>query len=298
MNDVHTSILFYLFAFIIGDDFNQFPTLNCQASFIFVKSSNSLSSSSTINTIGHPFIELAAVDSTNNYAFDKLQANLAAHGTAYFAQEQTAGKGQRGKVWNAEPGSSIILSVTLDTAFLLIHQQFLLSVAIGLAAHDLFSKYAGDETKIKWPNDIYWRDRKAGGILIESSVKTNKSGKTVWKWAVVGLGININQTKFPKNLSNPVSLKQITGKNFDTFLLAKELCDCLQKRFSQLKKGAAKKQLEEYNLHLYKLQEIVRLKKNNAAFHCTVEGVTKSGELIVSGAAQESFVWGEVEWQL
>ena len=257
-----------------------------------------MSSSSTINTIGHPFIELDAVDSTNNYAFDKLQANLAAHGTAYFAQEQTAGKGQRGKSWNAESGSNILLSVTLDTAFLSIHQQFLLSVASALAAHDLFAKYAGDETKIKWPNDIYWRDRKAGGILIESSVKTNKSGKAVWKWAVMGLGININQTKFPKNLANPVSLKQITGKNFDTVLLAKELCVCLQKRFAQLKKGATKKQLEEYNLHLYKRNQPIRLKKKNAAFHCVMKGVNTAGELMVSGAAQESFVWGEVEWQL
>ncbi len=257
-----------------------------------------MSSSSTINTIGYPFIELLAVDSTNNYAFDKLQANLAAHGTAYFAQEQKAGKGQRGKTWNAEPGSNIILSVTLDTAFLSIHQQFFLSVTVALAAHDLFSKYAGEETKIKWPNDIYWRDRKAGGILIESSVKTNKAGKAVWNWAVVGLGININQTDFPENLSNPVSLKQITGKEFDPILLAKELCDCLQKRFSELKKGATKKLLEEYNLLLYKMKESVRLKKKNAAFHCVIKGVNANGELMVSGAAQESFVFGEVKWQL
>ena len=257
-----------------------------------------MSSSSTINTIGHPFVELDEVDSTNNYAFDKLQANLAAHGTAFFAHAQTKGKGQRGKAWNAEPDSNIILSVTLDTSFLSMHQQFLLSIAVALAGYDLFSKYAGEETKIKWPNDIYWRDRKAGGILIESSVTTNKADKAVWKWAVAGIGININQTVFPKNLVNPVSLKQITGKNFNTILLAKELCVCLQKRFSELKKGFDKKQLQEYNSYLYKLHQTVRLKKKNAAFHCVIEGVNVKGELMVSGAAQENFVWGEVEWQL
>jgi len=257
-----------------------------------------LSSSSTINTIGHPFIELISVDSTNNYAFDKLQANLAAHGTVFFAHTQTAGKGQRGKVWSTEPGNNIILSITLDSSFLSMHQQFLLSIAVALSAHDLFSKYAGDETKIKWPNDIYWRDRKAGGILIESSVTTNKSGNAVWKWAVVGLGININQTVFPKELINPVSLKQITGKDFNAVDLAKELCDFLEKRFTELKKGFAKNQLEEYNSHLYKRNENVRLKKKNAAFNCVIKSVNINGELIIDGAAQENFNWSEVEWQL
>ena len=255
-------------------------------------------SSSTINTIGSPFIELDAVDSTNNYAFDKLQANLAAHGTAFFAHAQTEGRGQRGKVWNTEKGSNIILSVILDTSFISIHQQFLLSVAVALSAHDFYSKYAGDETKIKWPNDIYWRDSKAGGILIESNIKTNSSGGKVWKWAVVGLGININQTNFAKHLINPVSLKKITGKNYNTISLAKELCGCLQKRFDELKKGRTKKQLKEYNSHLYKLHQPVRLKKKNISFNCVIEGINANGELMVSGASQDSFVWGEVEWQL
>lgn len=257
-----------------------------------------MASSSTINTIGQPFIELDVVDSTNNYAFDKLQANLAAHGAAFFANAQIAGKGQRGKIWNTQPGSNIILSTTLDTSFISIHQQFSLSVAMALAAHDFFSKYAGEETKIKWPNDIYWRDRKAGGILIESSIKTNASGITVWKWAVVGMGININQTNFPDHLHNPVSLKMITGNDFKAIDLAKELCSFLQTRFVELQKGDTKKQLEEYNERLFKKHETVRLKKSNAAFNCVIESVNANGELIVSGAAQESFVWGEVEWQL
>ena len=257
-----------------------------------------MASSSTINTIGIPFIELDAVDSTNNYAFDKLQANLAAHGTAFFAHAQTAGKGQWGKVWNTQPGSNIILSTTLDTSFISIHQQFSLSVAVALAAHDLFSQYAGIETKIKWPNDIYWRDRKAGGILIESSVTTNQSGITVWKWAIAGIGMNINQTDFPDHLNNPVSLKMITGKDYAAIELAKELCSFLQQRFLALQNSSSKQQLEEYNERLFKRHEKVRLKKSNASFTCMIKGVNANGELLVSGAAHESFVWGDVEWQL
>ena len=263
---------------------------------IFVKSNNSLSSASTINTIGFPFIELESVNSTNNYAFDKLQSNLAAHGTTFFAHAQTAGKGQRGKTWLTEPGSNIALSVILEMSFQSIHQQFPLSMATALAALDLFRFYAGDEACIKWPNDIYWRDRKAGGILIESSISTNPSGLPIWKWAVAGIGMNINQTNFPENLTNPVSLKQITGRHFVTVDLAKQLCRFLDTRFQQLKNGETERLLADYNSRLFRLGATARLKKQNAAFQCTIEGVNLQGELMVSGAAQDSFHFGEVQW--
>jgi len=270
---------------------------NRQPYFIFAKSNNLLPSAPTINTIGYPFIELISVDSTNNYAFDKLQENLAAHGMAIFAHKQTGGKGQRGKAWETEPGSNIILSVILDTSSLSISQQFPFSAAMALAAYNFFSYYAGEETKIKWPNDIYWRDRKAGGILIESSIMNRPSLIGSWKWAVVGMGININQTVFPEYLPNPVSLKQIKGKDFDIVTLAKELCHCIEIRFQQLKNGKEEELLALYNHHLYKQKQRVRLKKGNVAFTCTVEGVSDDGQLLVSGAMQDRFVFGEIEWQ-
>jgi BirA family biotin operon repressor/biotin-[acetyl-CoA-carboxylase] ligase len=249
-----------------------------------------------IYTIGHPFIQLDEIDSTNNYAFARLQANMAEHGTVIFARKQTAGKGQRGKVWNSEPGANIILSVILDTSFLSTVQQFPLSIAVALAVHDFFSKYAGDESKIKWPNDIYWRDRKAGGILIENSITSQLSGIGSWRWAIAGIGININQTLFPKQLTNPVSLKQITGKDFKVEDLAKELCNCLEYRYGQLKKRKTKELLQQYNEHLYKLHQTVRLKKGNAAFNCNIEGVNRHGELLVNGTGKDSFIFGEVKW--
>lgn len=250
------------------------------------------------NTIGHSFIELDEIDSTNNYAFDLLQANLATHGTTVFARTQTAGKGQRGKTWNSEPGTNIITSVILDTSFLSTVQQFPLSIAIALGVHDFFSKYAGDESKIKWPNDIFWRDRKAGGILIENSITSRIAEIGSWHWAVIGIGININQTIFPKQLTNPVSLKQITGKEFDVLMLTKELYTFLDFRYQQLRKKKLKEQLLQYNQYLYKRDESVRLKKENAAFHCTIEGVNKNGELLVKGTTKENFTFGEVKWIL
>src|SRR6188474_1138078 len=136
------------------------------------------------------------------------------HGMAIFSHEQTAGKGQRGKNWASEKGSNIALSILLNPYPLSVPDQFKLSVCIAVSVWDLFSKYAGDETKIKWPNDLYWRDRKAGGILIENVIQssppvsdlvgrqlsvadTKKPIENKWQWAVIGIGININQTNFP-----------------------------------------------------------------------------------------------------
>src|SRR6202012_5219150 len=96
-------------------------------------------------------------------------AGMAPHGTLVFAHDQWAGKGQRGRSWNSNPGANIVLSAVLEPVVLPLQQAFGLSVAVALACRDFFSSYAGsDVTTIKWPNDLYWNDRKAGGILIEN----------------------------------------------------------------------------------------------------------------------------------
>ena len=259
----------------------------------FVKNSNSLPPSTAKSTIGQPFIELTVVESTNIYAMEQLQANLAAHGTTFFAHNQTAGKGQHGKTWTAEPDTHIAMTVVLDCSFLSVSQQFRLSVVTALATHDLFSRYAGEETFVKWPNDIYWRDRKAGGILIETLIRGN-----IWQSSVVGIGVNLNQLHFPPTLANAISLTQITGKQFNTVVLAKELCIYMEKRYHQLKNGEFESLLMEYNEHLYKRGQEVKLKKNNIAFNCRIIGVSALGELVVAGGLQDSFSFGEVEWIL
>lgn len=257
----------------------------------FVKNTNSLLPSHTKTTIGQPFIELASVESTNIYAMELLQANLAGHGAAFFAHHQTAGKGQRGRSWTAEAGQNIALSVILDTSFLTITHQFPLSSMVAVASYDFFSNYAGDETHIKWPNDLYWRDRKAGGILIENLVRGNK-----WQGSVVGIGINLNQTVFPPLSRNPVSLKQITGKQFDPVSMARELCDCLEKRFVQLRNGEEAGLLEAYNRVLYKRGEEVRLRYGAVGFNGHIQEVTADGDLRVSGGWKDRFHFGELEW--
>jgi BirA family biotin operon repressor/biotin-[acetyl-CoA-carboxylase] ligase len=234
---------------------------------------------------------LDTVDSTNNYAMAKVHAGMATHGMAWFAKEQTSGKGQRGRHWNSEKGKNIAMSLVLEPGLLQITDQFQLSAAVAITCFEFFSTYAGEETTIKWPNDLFWRDRKAGGILIENVLQ----GKT-WKWAVVGIGININQEEFDKEIQNPVSLKQITGKNFDNITMAKELYAMLMKNLGELK--SAYKILDQYNEHLYKINKPVTLKKDGVKFDTVIKEVSAAGRLITVDAIEREFDFGEVEWVL
>src|SRR5262249_21514599 len=134
------------------------------------------------------------------------------------------------------------------------------------------------------------RDRKAGGILIENIFQGNE-----WRFAVIGIGININQTKFPENLGNPVSLKQITGKSFDVLELANGLCGALNQRWELLQSGKSAI-LHQYEELLYRRNEKIRFRRDNKVFEAIVRGVQADGKLCVNHGVDLVFDFGEVEW--
>jgi BirA family biotin operon repressor/biotin-[acetyl-CoA-carboxylase] ligase len=241
-------------------------------------------------SVGTPFIELQQVKSTNNYAIGLVHAGMAQHGAAVFAHHQTKGKGQRYKQWQSEANKNIALSIIIRPQGFTLSQSFLISMATAVAVYRFFNNYAGEETKIKWPNDIYWRDRKAAGILIENSIQG-----TEWKWCVVGIGINMNQTSFDDIATKATSLKQITGKEFEPVLLAKELCNFLGEAYTELALSESSI-LTAYKNNLFKLNEAVAFKKGPRIFTALVKDVTKNGQLVVQGTIEESFEVGEIEW--
>lgn len=252
-----------------------------------------------------PFIELPSIDSTNNYALAAIRQGKTAHGTACFAWEQTAGKGQMGRKWQSEKGTNIALSVVLQPESIPIAAQFQLSACVAVAAQQFLNRYTSDDTKIKWPNDLYWKDRKLGGILIESIIGgkeeeiENKTQENNWKWAVAGIGININQAVFPKDLPNPVSLKQITGQTYSAIDLARELHECIMVLCEKLKAEGFGSIFSQYNTNLYKLNETARLKKEARIFQTTIRGVSKHGQLKTeSNGIEEMFAFGEIAWLL
>ncbi len=180
--------------------------------------------------LGEPLIELSTIDSTNIYAMAQIKAELAKTGSCFRADYQTHGKGQHGRVWESSKGQNILCSYILELKKLdalkkwTPTDQIGFSAAIALGIRAFFDAHTNGDTKIKRPNDIYWRDRKAGGILIENLLK----GKE-WTWAVIGIGININQTVFSPEAPNPVSLKQITGLDWDILSLQEALSKALTK---------------------------------------------------------------------
>jgi BirA family biotin operon repressor/biotin-[acetyl-CoA-carboxylase] ligase len=163
-------------------------------------------------------------------------------------------------------------------------------MSVANAVQKLFSNYCKREAKIKWPNDIYWCDRKAGGILIENVIQ----GKE-WKWAVIGIGLNINQVDFG-SYTKAISLRQITGKENDTIVMAKELVQHVHSTLKQLISDS-KKVIKYYHRHLYKLKEKVQLKVKDKSFEAIIKGVSEDGMLVVHHHEKdEQYRAGEIEW--
>ena len=211
--------------------------------------------------LGAPFIELSTIDSTNIYAMDQIKLGLAKSGSCYTADFQTNGKGQHGRVWESSKGQNLLCSYILELNTLdalknwTPTDQIGFSAAIALGARAFFAAFAGPETKIKKPNDIYFSDRKAGGILIENLVR----GKE-WTWTVIGIGMNINQSSFSSTAvnsvsSNPISLQEITNKIWDLKQMQQHLSEALSnaiQNWLQLGEAATLNQLEQYVIELDK----------------------------------------------
>lgn len=217
---------------------------------------------------------------------------VAQHGTCVFAHKQTGGKGQRQKTWSSAPGQNILMSIIVSPYGLAPSQQFSLSMAAILGVYHFFNHYAHSEVSIKWPNDLYWRDRKAGGILIENSMQGS-----AWQWSVIGIGLNINQTDFNKLNRRAVSLKQITGKTFEPVAMAHELAGFVQQSM-ELLVHSEKEIRKQYRSALYKLNEPVHFRQGSRSFTGTVADVTPTGELVVQSPLDERFGIGEIEWVL
>jgi len=254
--------------------------------------------SAGLNTpIGLPFTELTEVDSTNIYAMNQVKTNMAGHGAAFLAQKQWAGKGQMGKVWEAESGQNILLSVVLDPKKLVFNgselEPSIVSMLIAVGCFNFFITYAGDETRIKWPNDIYWRDRKAAGILIENSFRG-----PIWQWSVAGMGVNINQTEFGTGLQKAVSLKQMTGKTFQVPALAKELCNHIEAALQMVVDKGPGTLLELYNNALYKKEEQVQLDIEGKKITATICRVLSNGHLEIEteNGIKQSHALGAIQW--
>lgn len=137
---------------------------------------------------------------------------------------QTAGRGQAGNSWESEAGKNVLFSTLLRYAKLPAEAQWRISMLVAVVTREVLAGHLPQEAlTIKWPNDIYYGDRKLVGILIENSL----AGKYV-SYSIVGIGINANQTQWRSHAPNPISMKEITGKDYDLSALLQEWISTLK----------------------------------------------------------------------
>ena len=227
---------------------------------------------------GQNVITLQRTPSTNEYLKNELSKSTPLReGTVIMAVDQYAGRGQKGTTWQSEPGKNVTCSLLLMPSFLDPKHQFDLTAAISLAIAQWLESLLQLSVKIKWPNDMYVGDRKIGGILIENILK----GK-VWKSAVIGIGINVNQTEFPPEIqAHTTSVKQILHTDCDLTKLLTDLCQYIERVYTALKRGENNTLLTLYKQHLYRLGELHPFLVDGVRVEGILSGVTETGRLQV-----------------
>ncbi len=170
---------------------------------------------------------LNELDSTNAYIMREAE-NLEAP-VMILAHTQTAGQGQRGNTWESEPGKNLTFSIFYRPDRLPPMAQFSMSEAVALGVVDFLAAHDID-AKVKWPNDIYVGDRKICGILIRHSILGG-----VVSSSVIGVGIDVNQKEFFSDAPNPVSMWQLTGKEYELSLMEKEIAELMEQRLKLIR---------------------------------------------------------------
>ena len=237
-------------------------------------------------------LRIEEADSTNSWVKEHesgLQPTF-----LLFADRQTAGRGQRGNSWESEPYMNLTASICLRPEGILPSEQFLISEAVSMAVVDLLAEL-GVETKVKWPNDIYAGDMKICGILIENDLM----GRNISQ-SIAGIGININQEEFHSPAPNPVSLYQITGKQYDIFEVLKNIMLRIQSYYCQLKKNDTLSIVAHYEKSLFRKEGMHRYKDTNGEFLARIVCVEPEGRLILEDEmqAKRRYMFKEVEYLL
>lgn len=219
----------------------------------------------------------------------KLHAGLLTHGVAMHAVSQVAGKGRRGRSWQARPGENITMSLCLRP----LHPQFpfLLSAAVALGCYDFIKESVRKNVSLKWPNDAYVDDRKAAGILIENVFRAQ-----AWVASVAGIGVNVNQTDFGELSERATSLSLATNAQHDVLRSARRLQESVLARWTWAAGETTSAIMTAYNAVLYRRGKPVKLRKDGAVFETVIDRVSETGELYTHDTLPRVFSVSEVEF--
>lgn len=215
-------------------------------------------------------IRLEETDSTNIYINTVEQTNIIVS-----AEFQTAGRGQGTNKWESEYGKNLLFSLKVSPTWLLPRRQFLLSMIGALAVIDALAEYT-DGITAKWPNDIYWHDKKISGTLIQTTLSGSKIQDFIF-----GVGININQRSFRSDAPNPVSLWQITGIDTDREEVLNKVLIYFEYYYTMLSEGNEDSLQQIYLKNLYRKDGFYYYEDKEGIFEAEIVGINHSGHIIL-----------------
>ena len=219
-------------------------------------------------------LRLSETTSTNDEA-KRLMLQSMAQKVIVMTDYQTAGRGQTGNTWESERGKNLLFSVGVRPAFLPARRQFLLLQVMSLAVAQTLVQYT-DNISIKWPNDIYWCDKKISGTLIENEL----SGESI-RQCVLGTGINVNQEHFVSDAPNPVSLRQILGHDVPRDRLFMDFLKHFETFYGRLESGESESLAQQYGDSLYWREGMHPYRDSRGTFRAFIDGVEPDGHLLL-----------------
>lgn len=231
------------------------------------------------------------IASTNKFMYEMMSDGCDVAGAVVVAGHQTAGRGMGVNRWESEPGENLLFSIALNVSFLKADEQFKISQAVAVAILNVIDKNIGDAvtsarpshqpqtvTSIKWPNDIYVGSKKLAGMLIQNTI----SGMMM-QTTIIGIGLNVNQLKFSKDIPNPVSLKMLTGNGFDLESLLDELIVSIKNAVEELRTEQGKERIDTaYRNSLFRCGEWAEYDYKGEIKTMIVNGYDKYGRLCLS----------------
>ena len=220
-----------------------------------------------------------SIGSTNTYLRSLNGGDPAYDYEVAVAAFQTAGRGQKGNSWESEAGKNLLFSILAHPKNIKVKEQFYISEAIALAVSDSVIAAIGPEfasgVSVKWSNDVYWNDCKMAGILIENTLQGDRILDTV-----AGVGLDVNQELFVSDAPNPISLKNITGKEYDLEAL---LSDIIDRFIGYMDLPASERPHvdQAYHDRLYRREGYHKFRDEKGEFQACIEGIRPDGCLML-----------------
>ena len=245
------------------------------------------------NNIENPrLIHLIETDSTSKTLKTISENEDLPSGSIVYADFQTAGRGQTGNTWESEAGKNLTFSILFNPFDIPANLPFVISEMISLSVKYTLEKYISD-ISVKWPNDIYHKEKKVAGILIENTILEGKISKSI-----IGIGININQTEFHSDAPNPTSMALITGCAFDIIAIMAEFRHEFAAQSQYLNDKCFEQIHKEYLNSIYRKEGFHKYRDSGGIFEASIHDIEPGGQLVLkrSNGIYSHYNFKEVEY--